>query len=109
MQGPRAVRLGFRLIEIIDQDQIKIGGRCHFARSELAESKHDVAPPLQGSVLLRESGAHALERRLPDDGCERRIGIARLRRVDGARQDSYADEETLLLRDLAAYVEKVFQ
>jgi len=51
VERPRPVGLRMVLVEIVDDDQVEIGGRRHLAPAELAEREHRDLLAFQAAVL----------------------------------------------------------
>ena len=107
----RARAIGFRLlaIEIIDEDEIEIGGRRHLARTELAKAKDDRTAASDPPVLGREIALDEGQRRLDDARRQGRIVASRLRRADRTGEQLEADRKGLLLGEIAQRVEKLLK
>ena len=94
-------------IEIIDDDQVEIGGRRHFARAEPAERKDRRILAADAAVHGREASLDGTVERANQDVGEARKYLARLLGGNRARQDSRADQKHMLLSKQADIVEKI--
>ena len=94
-------------IEIVDHDQIEIGGRRHLAAAELAERQNRGFLAFDAAVQLDELLFDRAMQRANQHVGEPRKGLAGLLRRHGARQNPRADQEHLLLREDADAVEEV--
>ncbi len=85
MKRPRAVGLRPRGIEIIDEHEIEIRGRRHFARAKLAKRQNISLPP-GTRPCSRAKTRSTWSKRCLDDACrEARIGERRARKVRSFR------------------------
>ena len=107
VERPRAVGLRLLGIEIVDDDQIEIGGRRHLAAAELAEREQRGLLPADAAVAAANSSSTArCSARISDVG-EPRESLAGLLGRHRAGQDARADQEHLLLAEQAQPVEEV--
>ena len=109
MQGTRAVGLCALRIKIIEQDHVEIGGRRHLARTKFAHAKNGATPAGHDPVFATEHALNMQEARAHHGACKRRIGRPGSDRVNGAGENAHADEEHLLLGDVAYVVQKRFR
>ena len=72
----RAVRTRRRRREIVDHDEVEIGGRRHLARAELAHRDDGDASAADSSVLGREGLRDAAQARADQALRERAVGLA---------------------------------
>ncbi len=109
IERARPVGLRVLLVEVIDDDEIEIGGRGHLATAELAQRQH-------GDLLPRQA-CHARATNACPRHCDRtarirhpraRANAPRLLRRYGAGQDTRTDQEHLLPPELPGAVEQVF-
>ena len=95
------------MVEIIQQDQVEIGGRRHLAAAEPAHREDRGLLPLDAAVLRRElvgdQAMHGMDDALGDVG----KGDAGLLGGDRAGQDPRADQEQALLAEQPQPVEKL--
>ena len=94
-------------IEVVDHDQVEVGGRRHLAPAELAEREDRHLLPGDAAVQAGELLLDGAVQRADQHIREPREGLARLLRRHGARQDARADQEHVLLREDANAIEKV--
>ena len=101
--------LQFRMlaVEIVDDDQVEIGGRGHFTTAEPAERQHGDLLPLNAAVQLDEifldGAAERADQQIGQPG-ERFAGLFGRHR---AGQNARADQEHLLLGKDSDAVEEV--
>ena len=99
---------GILVVEIIEQDQVEIGGRRHLAAAEPAHREDRGLLPLDAAVLggelIGDQAMHGVDDALGDVG----KGDAGLLRRHRAGQDARADQEQALLPEQPQAIEKVF-
>jgi len=106
MQRARAVRIRVFMVEIVDQDQVEIGGRRHLAAAELAHREDGGLLALDDAMLFGELASGEIVHGAHDafgNIAERR---ARLLGRHRAGQNPRADEEQALLPEHPQPVEK---
>ena len=106
-QRPRAVRLRRRVVEVVDEDEVEIGGGGHLAPAELAHGDDGRAAARHLPVRAHQLALDGALQRIDQPLGEQRVGAAGLVGLDGARQHAHADEELLLAADDARAVEHV--
>ena len=96
------------LVEIIDNDEIEVGGCGHLAPAELAERQHDALlslhPAIDAAEILLDGAVHRADQHIGKPG-KRFAGLLRRYR---AGEDARADQEHVLLSELARAIEQVF-
>ena len=95
------------VVEIVDHDQVEIGGRRHLAAAELAEREDRDLLPGDAAVQLDELVLDRAMQRADQHVGEPRERLAGLLRRHGAGEDARADQEHLLLREDADAVEEI--
>src|SRR6202021_103978 len=107
MQWPRPAGIRLRGIEVVDYDEIEIGGCGHLAPAELAERQDGglLAPhaAVQRYEILLDRALERTNEQLRQPG----EGLARLLGRHGPGQDPGADQEHVLLGEDADAVENV--
>jgi hypothetical protein len=96
-----------RVVEIVDDDQVEIGPRRHFAAAELAHGEHGAGAAGHDAVDGAEHRADPPMQRAHDRVGETREGLPGLLRGHRAGQDSRADQEDLLLAEQADAIEEI--
>ena len=108
VQRPFAVGIRMLLVEIIEQDQIEIGGRRHLAAAEPAHREDRGLLPFDAAVLGRElvgdQAMHGVHDALGDVG----KGDAGLLRRHGTGKNAGADQEQAFLAEQPQAIEEVF-
>ena len=108
MQRSLAVGIGIVPVEIIQQDQVEIGGRRHLAAAEPAHREDRGLLPLDAAVLggelIPDQAMHGVHDALGDVG----KGDAGLLGGNRAGQDARADQEQALLAEQPQAIEEVF-
>ena len=94
-------------VEIVDDDQIEIGGRRHLAAAKLAERQQHGLLAADAAMCLRDHVLHLAVQRADHDVGEPRERFARLLGRHRAGEDARADQEHLLLAEQAQPVEKI--
>ena len=107
VQRPFAVGIGTVLVEIIEQDQVEIGGRRHLAAAEPAHREDRGLLPLDAAVLrgelIGDQAMHGVHDALGDVG----KGDAGLLGGNRAGQNSRADQEQALLAEQPQAIEEI--
>src|SRR6185369_13256867 len=103
--GTRGLRM--LLVEIIDDDQVEVGGRGHLTPAELAKrQQHDLLPD-DAAVRLRKQVLDVAAKRADHNIGKAGESLRRLLRRYGSRQDTGADQEHVLLAEQAQTIEMV--
>jgi hypothetical protein len=103
----RAIGLRLVLVEIIDDDEVEIGRRRHLASAELAERQNRALLRAQPSVRHLEIIRDGTLDRAHDHVGKAREGLSGLLGRDRAGQDARADQEHVLLAELAGAIEQI--
>ena len=106
MERTRAVGLRLLGIEIVQQDEIEIGSRGHFARAELAHGNHAGTAARNPAVLSLKFRFNARERYRDNTFRKGAIRWTRLERIEHAGEDANADKKCFFLRKNSCLIEK---
>ena len=108
MQRSLAVGIGIVPVEIVQQDQVEVGGRRHLAAAEPAHREDRGLLPLDAAVLggelIPDQAVHGVHDALGDVG----KGDAGLLGGNRAGEDARADQEQALLAEQPQAIEEVF-
>ena len=95
------------VVEIVDQDQVEIGGRGHLAPAELAHGQHRgrlaAHMAVRGGEIIGDRAMHGADHRVGQP----REGLARLPRRHRAGQNAHADQEHVFEPEHADAFEQV--
>ena len=108
-QSLPAVRLARVSGKVVDEHEVEIGGRGHFARAELAERDNCDPAAADAPVLGRKGLDHALEQRGDQPLRQRAIGAARTVGVEAPGQEIEPDMKRLLGGEVARPVQSVLE
>jgi hypothetical protein len=107
VQHVRPARIRLLAVEVIDNDQVQIGGRGHLAAAELAERQDGgLVPPhlaVQAHETLFDRAVEGANEQIRQAG----EGLAGLLRRHRPGQDPGSDQEHVLLGEDAVAVEEI--
>ncbi len=97
------------LVEVVDEDEVEVGGGGHLAPAELAHGDDDRAAARHAAVRSHHLALHLGLHGGDDAFGQQRVGAAGLGGGDGAGQHAHADQELLLAGEQAGAIEHLLE